>query len=94
MRQEYPGIGVLVTTGTVSAAKLMTQRAPDVMHQFIPSEAPKAISSFLEHWKPDLAAWVESELWPNMLSQTAGQGIPVVLMNGRMSEKFGSVSPD
>ncbi|WP_268967197.1 3-deoxy-D-manno-octulosonic acid transferase [Zavarzinia marina] len=82
-----PGLSILVTTGTVTSAGLMAQRLPDgAFHQFVPVDHPRAVRRFLDHWRPDAALWVESELWPNLVLDTARRGIPMALVNGRMSE--------
>ncbi len=81
-------LNVLLTTGTVASAELMAQRLPArALHQFVPVDLPQAARSFLDHWRPDLVLWVESELWPTLLGETAARGIPAVLLNGRMSER-------
>ena len=79
---------VLVTSGTVTSAALAEQRLPPgAFHQFIPLDAPKFVGRFLDHWQPDLALFVESDLWPNMILTCAGRGIPMILVNGRVSER-------
>ena len=51
---------MLVTTGTVTSAALADQRLPaGVMHQFVPLDAPKFVNRFLDHWRPDMALFVE-----------------------------------
>lgn len=50
-------------------------------------DTPQSVRRFLKHWQPDLAIWVESELWPNLLHETQEKGIPTILLNGRMSLK-------
>jgi 3-deoxy-D-manno-octulosonic-acid transferase len=79
---------VLVTSGTVSSAKLCKQRLPaGVIHQFVPWDSPRFISRFFDHWKPDLALFTESDLWPNMIVMGAERQIPLILVNGRLSER-------
>ncbi len=79
---------VLVTTGTVTSAGLMAARLPrSVIHQYVPVDRWPYVSRFLDHWHPDLALWVESELWPNALEALRLRNIPAVLLNGRMSAK-------
>ncbi|OHC75250.1 MAG: 3-deoxy-D-manno-octulosonic acid transferase [Rhodospirillales bacterium RIFCSPLOWO2_02_FULL_58_16] len=83
-----PGLSVLVTTGTVTSAKLMIERLPKgAFHQYIPVDRPSYVRRFLDHWRPDLALWAESEFWPNLISGTAGRGIPMILINGRISPR-------
>ena len=81
------GIGVLVTTGTVTSGGLAEQRLPrGVIHQFMPLDVPRFVRRFLAHWRPDLALFVESDLWPNMIIEASARGVPMILVNGRLSE--------
>jgi 3-deoxy-D-manno-octulosonic-acid transferase len=80
-------VAMLVTSGTVTSAALAAQRLPrGAAHQFIPLDARPFIRRFLDHWQPDLALLVESDLWPNLIVETASRGIPMVLVNGRLSD--------
>jgi 3-deoxy-D-manno-octulosonic-acid transferase len=82
------GLGVLVTSGTVTSGGLAEQRLPQgVIHQFVPLDVPSFVRRFLDHWRPDLALFVESDLWPNMVIETSAQSVPMILVNGRLSEK-------
>ena len=84
--EERPTLEVLVTTGTIASATLLDKRLPArARHQYVPVDLPRWISRFLDHWHPDLALWVESELWPNLVLATHARGIPMVLINGRLS---------
>jgi len=84
--EERPTLEALVTTGTVASATLLDKRLPArARHQYVPVDLPRWISRFLDHWRPDLALWVESELWPNLVLATHARGIPMVLINGRLS---------
>jgi 3-deoxy-D-manno-octulosonic-acid transferase len=85
---ERPTTSVLVTTGTVTSARLMAERLPPkAIHQYMPVDSPQAAKRFLDHWRPDLALFVESELWPNMVLEAQARGIPMALVNARMSER-------
>lgn len=80
-------IDMLVTSGTVSSGGLAEQRLPPgVIHQFLPLDVPRFVRRFLDHWQPDLALFVESDLWPNMVIETSRRGVPMILVNGRLSE--------
>lgn len=80
-------VNLLVTTGTVTSSDLAEQRLPrGVMHQFVPLDVPRFVRRFLDHWQPDLALFVESDLWPNMVIETSRRGVPMILVNGRLSE--------
>lgn len=81
------GQTVLVTTGTVTSADLMAKRLPDgAIHQYAPVDRLPWVRRFLDHWRPDLALWAESEFWPNLVTETARRGIPMILLNGRVSD--------
>jgi len=85
---DRPDWQVLVTTGTVTSARLMLERLPShARHQFVPVDRVSYVRRFLEHWKPDLALWMESEFWPNLVIETRASAVPMVVLNGRMSER-------
>jgi 3-deoxy-D-manno-octulosonic-acid transferase len=85
----HPALSVLVTTGTVTSARLLATRLPEgrAFHQYVPVDRPAYVRRFLDHWQPDLALWVESELWPNLVMAAQARGIPLLLVNGRMSQR-------
>ncbi len=83
-----PGLAVLVTSGTVTSAALMAERLPaGALHQYVPVDRLPWVRRFLDHWRPDLVLWCESEFWPNLLCETAARAIPMVLLNGRVSDR-------
>ncbi|HTQ15676.1 MAG TPA: 3-deoxy-D-manno-octulosonic acid transferase [Rhizomicrobium sp.] len=85
---EVPGRHVLVTSGTVTSSRMMAERLPPgAFHQFSPLDTPGAIARFLAHWRPDAGLFVDSEIWPNMLSQAKRAGVKLAIVNGRMSER-------
>lgn len=85
---EHPHIHLLITTGTVTSAALVAQQnLARVTHQFIPVDTAPAVRRFLNHWQPDLALWVESEFWPQLLWQAQQHHLPMLLINARISEK-------
>ncbi len=82
-----PDINVMVTTGTITSAEVMTKRLPQrAFHQYFPIDTPKFAQNFIKHWQPNLVLWFESELWPGMLSTIKKAQIPLVLVNGRISD--------
>ena len=86
--ETRPESHLLITTGTVTSARLMADRLPPrALHQYAPIDRPDAVRGFLDHWRPDLAIWIESEFWPNLLADTQARGVPMVLVNGRMSAR-------
>ena len=68
--QARPSVRCLVTTGTVTSAQFLADRLPEnCLHQFVPMDVLPWVKRFLDHWRPDLAVWTESELWPATLSR-------------------------
>jgi len=86
--QRLSAAHILVTTGTLTSARIMAERLPPrAFHQFVPLDAAPWVKGFLDHWRPDLAFWVESELWPNLLLESSARGVPIALINARLSER-------
>jgi 3-deoxy-D-manno-octulosonic-acid transferase len=85
--QAAPEASLLVTTGTLTSARLLAQRCPEVLHRFVPLDVPRWVARFLDHWQPDAAAFLESELWPNMIAACRARGVRLMLLNGRMSAR-------
>lgn len=82
------GIAVLLTTGTVTSAKVAGERlGGDVIHQYVPLDLKPAIGRFLDYWHPDLAIMAESEIWPMTILELGRRHIPQVLVNGRISDR-------
>lgn len=82
------GLDVLVTSGTVSSARVLSARLPaGAFHQYAPLDAPKFVERFLDHWRPDIAVFAESELWPNIVAAVRARGAPLVLANARISRQ-------
>ncbi|HEU4985581.1 MAG TPA: lipid IV(A) 3-deoxy-D-manno-octulosonic acid transferase [Rhizobiaceae bacterium] len=82
------GINIVLTTGTVTSAKVAEERLGDrVIHQYVPLDLKPAISRFLNHWKPDLAIMAESEIWPMTILELGVRRVPQVLVNGRLSDR-------
>uniref|UniRef100_UPI001B6C2944 3-deoxy-D-manno-octulosonic acid transferase n=1 Tax=Amaricoccus sp. TaxID=1872485 RepID=UPI001B6C2944 len=83
-----PDLACLVTTVTLTSADLLAARLPDrVIHQFVPLDVAPWIERFLDHWRPDLAVWTESEIWPATLVAVSRRGVPMVLINARISSR-------
>ena len=81
-------VTILVTTGTVTSANIAAGRlGPRALHQFAPIDTPQAVRGFLDHWQPDLAIFTESEVWPNLIMATSERGVPLTLVNARMSPR-------
>src|ERR1700710_1073518 len=79
---------ILLTSGTVTSAAVVAKRfPPDVIHQYVPYDSPRYVARFLDHWQPSLALFIESDLWPNLILSSAARRLPMVLINGRMSQR-------
>ena len=79
---------ILLTSGTVTSAAIVAKRFPaDIIHQYVPYDSPRYVARFLDHWKPSLALFIESDLWPNLILSGAARRLPMVLINGRMSPR-------
>ena len=77
---------ILLTTGTLTSARRMAGALPaGAVHQFAPVDTHRAVRRFLDHWRPDMALWIESEIWPNLLHEIGRRKIPSALVNARMS---------
>jgi 3-deoxy-D-manno-octulosonic-acid transferase len=82
------GMRILLTSGTVTSAEIIAKRFPtDIIHQYIPYDSPRFVARFLDHWKPSLALFIESDLWPNLIISAAKRRLPMVLINARMSQR-------
>jgi 3-deoxy-D-manno-octulosonic-acid transferase len=81
-------VPVLVTSGTVTSAGMMQEKLPQgAIHQYVPLDTPRAAALFLDHWRPAMGLFVESDLWPNLLLEARRRGIKLALINARISER-------
>jgi len=85
MADADAGLQFLLSTGTRTSAALAAKRAPArTTHVYVPLDRADAVRRFLDHWRPDLGVFVESELWPNLILEAAARA-PLALVNARMS---------
>ncbi|MFT4183059.1 MAG: lipid IV(A) 3-deoxy-D-manno-octulosonic acid transferase [Rhizobium sp.] len=81
-------IHVILTTGTITSAKVARERLGDeVIHQYVPLDLKPGISRFLDYWQPDCAIFAESEIWPVTIMELGRRRIPQILVNARMSDR-------
>ena len=81
-------VRILLTSGTVTSAAIVAQRfPPDIIHQFIPYDSPRYVGRFLDHWQPSFGLFMESDLWPNLVMGASERRIPLIVANGRMSQR-------
>ena len=81
---------ILITSITFSSGKILEKKFNQnqkVVHQFLPLDIPILVNKFLEHWKPNLSIFIDSEIWPNLILQTDKKQIPLLLINARITKK-------
>lgn len=83
--EEFPDLQVLLTSISRTSADAVAAHLPaHCCHQYLPLDCFPCIRAFLDHWRPDLAVWVERDIWPATIFEADRQGIPLALINGRM----------
>ena len=84
-----PNAHFVLTTSTLTSVEALNKIGlpPRVIHQFLPADSRLPIQSFLNHWKPSLVAITELDLWPYMLTQVKKRKIPLILINGRVTDR-------
>ena len=88
---DRPDLTVLVTSTTPTGAEQVQQKfAGRVEWCWAPFDTPGAVRRFLAHWHPTVGALVETEIWPNLLTHAAARGVPMILLNARLSERSAS----
>lgn len=88
MGARDPSLSFLITTGTLTSAQRVARRQPPrTRHAFAPIDLVGAVRRFIAHWKPDLGVFVESEIWPNLILEAQAAGVPLALVNARMSPR-------
>jgi 3-deoxy-D-manno-octulosonic-acid transferase len=81
---------IILTTTTKTAASIAKERLPkNAFHIYAPYDFKDYVTKFLDYFKPSLAIWTESELWPNLLNETKKRNIKTILINARISDKKG-----
>ncbi|WGH77340.1 3-deoxy-D-manno-octulosonic acid transferase [Jannaschia ovalis] len=87
MGEEQPDLHFLLTSGTVTSAVVLADRLPPrTLHQYVPLDVRPWMRRFLDHWAPDIAILAEGEIWPALLHETHARGIPIAMINARMTE--------
>jgi 3-deoxy-D-manno-octulosonic-acid transferase len=88
LRSRYPQHEILLThmtpTGRETGVALF---GDDVKHCYLPYDLPDAAARFLAHFRPVAGALLETEIWPNLIHSAAARGIPLYLVNARLSAR-------
>jgi 3-deoxy-D-manno-octulosonic-acid transferase len=88
LRAQYPGLRLLLTHGTATGrAEGASLLQPGDVQVWQPWDSPAAVARFLDHFKPRLGLLMETEIWPNLVAAARARSLPLVLVNGRLSEK-------
>jgi 3-deoxy-D-manno-octulosonic-acid transferase len=90
MNIENKNINFLITTVTLSSSKLLKKKLnlhKNIDHRFFPLDIENLAEAFLNSWKPNLACFVDSEIWPNFLFKIKEKKIPLLLLNARLTNK-------
>jgi len=81
---------ILITSITLSSGKILENKFKQklkVVHQYLPLDIATLTSKFLDHWKPNLSIFIDSEIWPNLILQTSKNKVPLLLINARITKK-------
>ena len=79
---------ILITSNTLSSSKILTNlKLKKTIHQFFPIDTNHHTQKFLNYWKPSVAIFVDSEIWPNMINNIKKRSISLMLMNARITQK-------
>jgi len=79
---------ILITSSTLSSSNIFLKfKFKKTIHQFFPIDSNFFTKKFLNHWKPSLAVFIESEIWPNIILNLKNRNIPLVLLNARITKK-------
>ena len=79
---------ILITSSTLSSSKVLSRfKFKKIIHQFFPVDTNFLSKKFLDYWKPSLAIFIESEIWPKMIINIKKKSIPLILLNARITKK-------
>ena len=79
---------ILITSSTLSSSKVLSKfKLKKTIHQFFPIDSDMLSIKFLNYWKPSMAIFIESEIWPNMIVNIKKKSLPLILLNARITKK-------
>ena len=79
---------ILITSNTLSSSKILSKlKLKKTIHQFFPIDTDYNTNKFLSYWNPSIAIFIDSEIWPNMLTNIKKNSIPLMLINARITKK-------
>ncbi len=80
----------LITTNTLTSSKFVNSKIKNglpAIHQYHPFDHKDFVKKFINHWKPNMAIFLESDFWPNLIHLTQQKNIPTILASSQMSKK-------
>ena len=81
-------VNILITSNTLSSSKIIEKfKFSKVIHQFFPIDTNFNCKKFINYWKPSVAFFIDSEIWPNTIINLSKKKIPIILLNGRITKK-------
>ena len=79
---------ILVTSNTLSSSKILTNlKLKKTIHQFLPIDTNYHTKKFIKYWSPSAAIFIDSEIWPNLITNVKNDKIPLILLNARITKK-------
>jgi len=88
MHRARADLQFLVTSSARASGEVFDRnRPPRTVHQYLPLDAGRFVTRFLDHWRPDLSVWAEQDLWPRFVVASHARGIPLAMINARMNDR-------
>lgn len=88
MSKARPDLDFLVTSSARASGEVFDRNRPArTVHQYLPLDAGRFVTRFLNHWQPSLSVWAEQDLWPRCVVQTHARNIPLAMINARMNDR-------
>jgi len=79
---------ILLSTSTTSSAKIFKKlKLKKTLHVYFPLDNKFIVKRFIKYWSPELAIFIDSEIWPNMFNNLHLNNIPIILMNARITKR-------
>ena len=79
---------ILITSNTLSSSKILSRlKLKKTIHQFLPIDTDYNTNKFLSYWDPSIAIFIDSEIWPNMITNIKKKKISLMLINARITKK-------
>ena len=79
---------ILITSNTLSSSKIISKiKLKKITHQFFPIDNYLIVKKFVKYWRPSIALFIDSEIWPNMIFNLSEEKIPTILLNARITKK-------